>query len=118
MYIYVYIRIYIYIYIYVYLYMYILGSPIFHHVRIWRGKCVTKTIFGEKITQEANCDYTHNNNDNDKKTEKIKKTEIYHLFSKKSENTKSSNMEPFTFPLDSSYLDIVAYGSGSGVSES
>jgi hypothetical protein len=91
----------------------ILGSPIFRHVRIWRGKCSTKTVFGDKIINEVNCDYSYSN---DKKPEKIKKSETYHLFSKKTGDIKFLNMEVYEFPVDSSYLDIVAYGPGSGVS--
>lgn len=63
----------------------VLGSPIFRHVRIWRGKC------GAGVFE---CDYSDSSSG---VTDAVDK-------SQKEGNT------PHTFPLDSSYLDVVALG--------
>jgi hypothetical protein len=68
----------------------VLGSPIFRHVRIWRGKCDAGGV---------ECDYRDNSSGDMDAVDK---------------NLKEGNT-PHTFPPDSSYLDVVALGTSASV---
>lgn len=64
----------------------VLGSPIFRHVRIWRGKC---DAGGVECTYSGDTDAL--------------------------DNSQKEGNSPHVFPPDSSYLDIVALGTSSSV---
>jgi Glycosyl hydrolase family 92 len=68
----------------------VLGSPIFRHVRIWRGKCDAGGV---------ECDYRDNSSED---TDAVDKNQI-------------EGNTPHTFPPDSSYLDVVALGTSLSV---
>ena len=68
----------------------VLGSPIFKHVRVWRGKCET-----DAVSKEVTCDYSYG-------------------MSEEREGKEGKGV--YVFPPESSYLDIVALGTSSSVS--
>ena len=71
----------------------VLGSPIFPHVRIWRGKC--------DAGGEAGCDYSESGSGGSANNAAGKRQE--------------DRNSPHAFPPDSSYLDVVALGTSPAV---
>lgn len=74
-----------------------MGSPIFRHVRIWRGKCTTESVFGSTVSEKIDCNYDYNGGGNSENNEK------------KNEKNEA-NKGVHKFPEESSYFDVVALG--------
>ena len=97
----------------------VLGSPIFRHVRIWRGKC-------SKDVMSSDCDYGDKRNTSRGSLEEAPRAvraapRVFSFgrakVSNEDEVAKGRMGSPVhTFPADSSYLHIVALGTASDVS--
>ena len=96
----------------------VLGSPIFRHVRIWRGKC-------SKDAETSDCDYGDRSTSNRSLEVPRSARTAPRVFgfgraktSRDDEALKGLvGSTPYTFPSDSSYLHIVALGTAPDVSK-
>lgn len=92
----------------------VLGSPIFKHVRIWRGKCKKNPT-----TNEAICDYSDSGSGEVVGRDMVKNggSSRLHSYSDKRSEAKLKTGAAHIFPSDSSYLDIVALGTADDVTK-
>jgi Glycosyl hydrolase family 92 len=96
----------------------VLGSPIFRHVRIWRGKC-------SKDGETSDCDYGERSSSNSsvEMPRSVRTRTSPRVFGfgrakpSRGDELKGIAGVTYTFPSDSSYLHIVALGTAPDVSK-